>query len=436
MGVLYDAMFIIFALFYFPYFLLKRKYHKDILQRLGIFEKDIFKDIAPSKPIWIHAVSVGEMKTAEILIEKIRQSHPSKKFVVSNTTQTGHKIAATSAKKGDAAIYFPIDLSFVVRRLIDLVNPSVFIVIETEIWPNLITELEKKGVPIVLVNGRISSKSFRRYRLIKPIMRDILNKISVFAMRTASDAERIKALGAPAERVQVTGNMKFDSIFYKNEKAEEKWPPIENRNVWLKESSRLVIAGSTHRGEDGRILHAYKILKRDYPDLALLIAPRHIERTNEVCALAEGAGFSAVKMSDVEKACGEVQDSIPSLYGDNSVFLLDSIGHLSSLYRLATVVFMGGSLVPHGGQNFIEPAAYAKPVITGPHLHNFESERELFESNDAIEIVETDDELMNSFRRLLTDGEKRSSMGEKAKRIVSENMGSTARNIALVEKYL
>lgn len=436
MRILYDIFFIIFAIFYLPYFLLKGKYQKDFLQRFGIFNKDVFTHIAPDRPVWLHAVSVGEMKAAESLMAKIRGLFPSKRFIISNITQTGHRIAVSVARKEDAVIYFPLDLSFVVKKLVKLINPSLFIAIETEIWPNLITELAHKNIPIVLINGRISPRSFRNYRLIKPVIRNILRKITLFCMRTERDADRIKELGAPADRVNVSGNMKFDTVLIKDEKETAKWPPIKNKGLWLLESSTLIIAGSTHRGEDGKILRSYKILKRDNPDLTLLIAPRHIERTNEISALIEQSGFSAVKISEVEKRCTNPTSDITTVYDSNSVFILDSIGHLGSLYKLATVVFMGGSLISRGGHNFIEPATYAKPVITGPYVHNFKDMCELFANNDAIEIVHNDNELVNSLRKLLSDEDRRKAMGEKAKKVVFDNIGSTDRNISLIKKFL
>lgn len=433
MRFLYNIFFVIFAVFYLPYFLLKGKYHKDLRQRFGIFDRDAFTDISSSAPLWVHAVSVGEMKTAEGLMKRIRSRYPSKRFVISNVTQTGHGIAASSAGESDMVIYFPVDLSFVVRRLVRLIKPSLFIAIETEIWPNLITELNAKSVPVVLVNGRISGRSFRNYKLIKRMIRPVLDKISLFCMRTEADALRIKELGAFPEKVHVTGNMKFDGVLSKSEGGPDVWPPIRNKKAWLGGSSKLMIAGSTHRGEDASILRSFKELKKEHPDLSLLIAPRHIERSDEVSALTKEAGLDVIKMSEVEKRC--TQDTASACSG-NSVFLLDSIGHLSSLYELATVVFMGGSLVPHGGQNFIEAAAYAKPVITGPFVHNFKSACELFVSNDAIEIVRSGDELLSSLRGLLSDDGKRKAMGQRAREVVLANIGSTDRNISLMEQYL
>ena len=431
MRILYDIFFLMFAIFYLPYFLLKGKYHKDFWQRFGIFNKGAFSGIAARRPIWLHAVSLGEMKTAVGLINRIKDLFPSRSFVISNVTQTGHNIAASIAGKEDIVIYFPMDFSFVVKRLIGLLNPSLFIAIETEIWPNLITELHTRNIPIVLMNGRISPASFRNYRLIKPLMRNILKKITLFCMRTERDAVRIKELGAPADRVKVSGNMKFDGVLAKDEK--ESWSPVKNKDTWLRGSSRLIIAGSTHRGEDEKMLQSYKILKRAYPDLMLLIAPRHIERAGEIGALISKSGFNAVKFSEVEKRCAGTTSGV---YGEDSVFLLDSMGRLNSLYKLASIVFMGGSLIPHGGHNLTEPAAYAKPIITGPHVHNFEDMCELFANNNAIEIVRNESELADTLGKLLSDEDRRNAMGERAKKVVMNNIGATERNITLIKPFL
>ena len=436
MRIVYDIFFIIFSIFYLPYFLLKGKYHRDYLQRFGVFGKDIFSSIAPTKPIWLHAVSVGEMKTADGLIAKMRRSHPSRRFVISNVTRTGHEIAVSVAAGEDLVIYFPMDLSFVVKRLVELINPSLFIAIETEIWPNLIYELYERGIPIVLMNGRISPRSFRNYRLVRPIMRRILQKITLFCMRTEQDALRIKELGAPAEKVKVSGNMKFDSVFIKDEKELDEWALLRNKSKWLDESSKLIIAGSTHRGEDAKMLGAYMELKKDFPELRLLIAPRHVERTEEIGELVEKSGFRAVRISEIEEKYINSKNINRTIWNDNSVFILDSIGRLSSLYKLATVVFVGGSLTPHGGQNFIEPAVHAKPIVTGPHLDNFKDMSELFARNSALEIVYNEKELVNSLRSLLSDRDRRKAMGERAKKVVFDNMGSTDRNILLIRQFL
>ena len=191
----------------------------------------MFSVIAQSRPIWLHAVSVGEMKTAESLIRKIHALFPSKPFIISNVTKTGHDIAASVARGEDVVIYFPMDLSFIVRRLLRLINPSLFIAMETEIWPNMITELHARGIPSVLMNGRISPGSFRNYRLIKPIISRILKKMTLFSMRTDADAERIRQLGASSDSVKVTGNMKFDSVVVVKEKKHEEWLLLRNKGA-------------------------------------------------------------------------------------------------------------------------------------------------------------------------------------------------------------
>ncbi|MDP3789354.1 MAG: 3-deoxy-D-manno-octulosonic acid transferase [Candidatus Omnitrophota bacterium] len=425
MQILYNIFFTVFALAYLPYFLIKRKGNKGLLQRLGIFGKDDLRGVAGNRPVWIHAVSVGEMKTSESLINRIRALFPSKRFVISNITKTGHDIALSIADKNDVVIYLPLDISFIVRKVVNLINPSVVIIIETEIWPNLIAELYAKNIPVALMNGRISQKSFKNYSIIKPVMKDILSRITLFAMRAKDDAVRIIALGAPPERVKITGNMKFDMIYKTSEDINKQWFPIEHRNLWLADPAKLIIAGSTHRGEEAKVLKSFKAVKKKFAEACLLIAPRHIERTDEVAALTEKFGFKPVRMSEIMS--GKDMHS-----GDNNVFILDSIGYLKPLYQLASVVFMGGSLIPHGGHNFVEPAAYAKPIVTGPFVHNFKDMSELFIKENALETVKDEEGLEHSLKRLISDECLSRSMGENARKVVLDNVGSTERNCLLI----
>lgn len=395
------------------------------MQRLGIFAKDELRGIADNRPIWIHAVSVGEMKASEGLINRMRTLFPSKRLVISNVTKTGHDIALSMAGRNDLVIYLPLDISFIVRKVINLINPSVVIIIETEIWPNLITELYAKKIPVVLMNGRISQKSFKNYSIIKPVIKGILGKIALFAMRTKDDASRMTALGAPSERIKITGNMKFDMIYKSSEDINRQWFPIERRNLWLSDPEKLIIAGSTHRGEEAKVLKSFKALRKDFAEARLLIAPRHIERADEVAALTEKFGFRPVKMSAIIAEKDAHSDR-------NNVFILDSIGYLKPLYQLATVVFMGGSLIPHGGHNFVEPAVYAKPIITGPFVHNFKDMSELFIKENALETVKDEEGLERSLKRLMSDERLRRSMGESARKVVLDNVGSTERNCLLI----
>ncbi len=434
MRFIYDVIFLLFSLGYLPYFLIKRKYHPDFLQRFGIFKQDTFSSIPPTRPIWLHAVSLGEMNAAKGLIKKMHRLFPSRRFVISNVTKTGHDIAVSVAREEDIVIYFPLDISFVVRRLLDLVNPSVFISIETELWPNLISQLHSRGIPIVLLNGRISGSSYRNYRLVRPVIRTLLQKITLFGMRTETDAERIKDLGAPPARVVVTGNMKFDAVptAAGGEETDE-WVVIRKNEAWLPHSSKLIIAGSTHRGEDIKVLDSYRCLRKIFRDIRLLIAPRHIERVSEIESLISRCGLRPVRLSEVEMCCN---DKGRCDYTAEEVFILDSIGRLGTLYSLATVVFLGGSLVPRGGHNVIEPAVYAKPVVTGPYIHNFRDMSELFERNGALRVVRNADELTSVLRELLSDEIQRISIGERAKKVVTDNVGSTDRNILLLEQYI
>jgi 3-deoxy-D-manno-octulosonic-acid transferase len=395
---------------------------------------DLFSFLSHDKPIWIHAVSVGEMKTAATLIKAIRMKYPESRFVISNITNTGRDIALSVATAKDVVIYFPVDVSFVVKRLVTLINPKLFLFVETELWPNLISELHRREIPVVLVNGRISPRSFRNYRLIRPVIRGILDKITILCMRTEEDAARARALGAADYKVIVSGNMKFDGAVPDDGGRNEDWIPLREISSWLKPSRRLFVAGSTHRGEDAKIVASYKSIKREYPKLQLLIAPRHIERTDEIARLIRQSGFTPVKLSEIERKDASAVDALQS--SKEPIFILDSMGRLNLLYRIASIVFVGGSLIPHGGHNFLEPAVHARPMITGSHVHNFKDMFELFLKRDAIKVVHDEGELATSLKTLLDNDKICADMGERAKGIVLDNLGSTGKNIALLDRYL
>jgi len=433
MRILYDIFFVLFSLFYLPYFIIKGKYHGDYMQRFGVFKKGTFSGVSSAGPIWLHAVSVGEMKAGKILLDKLRAIFPSRRFVISNVTKTGHDVASSAAAEGDVVIYFPMDLSFVTRRLIRLIRPSLFISIETEIWPNLIRGLKVGNIPVVLMNGRISPGSFRNYRLIKPVIRRVLADIDLFCMRTETDASRIIDLGAPPDRIKVTGDMKFDGVDIEDKGGAGGYPTVKSQSAWLAGPPELIIAGSTHRGEEAVVLRCYKKLKKVFPGLRLLIAPRHIERAAEVSAMVRKFGLKSAAVSDIEKRFSGLADS-----GDrrDSVLVLDSMGRLGMLYGLAAVVFMGGSLVPRGGHNFIEPAAWGKPIVTGPYVHNFRDMAELFVADGALEFARGEAGLLESLKALLSDKKRRLDMGERAKGIVFRNRGATDRNISLIRRFL
>ena len=415
MFILYDLIFLIFALVYLPIYLFKGKFHRGFLNRLGILPKHPDLD----KPIWIHAVSLGEAISVRGLVEELRKVYPNKRFVISTVTSTGNKIAATIAKPGDLVIYLPLDFSFTVRKVIDEINPSLFIIAETEIWPNLISYLYKKGVPVVTVNGRISDASFKGYSAVKFLIKPILGKIRLFCVQTEIDAERLKRLGVRPERIKVAGNLKFDQLaLFRGSDYRER--------LGLAASEKILVAGSTHSGEEEIILSAYKMLLKEFPGLKLLIAPRHPERTADVEKAVLRNGFCALRIS-------QLNSTPPTTYNPQPVFILDSVGNLVNFYGAADIVFVGGSLIKKGGHNILEPASLGKPVIFGPHMFNFRDIAKIFLNNNAAIKVETREDLEASVRELLKDGSKAGQLTKNASMVISRNQGATLKIIAAIK---
>lgn len=403
---------------------MKGKAHKDFAQRLGALPY-IFKKEGTEKPIWIHAVSVGEVLAVKDFVTNLRAQFPKRKVVFSTTTRTGNEMAKKVLSADILKFYFPLDFSFVVKRVLDIVRPSAFIMMETEIWPNLILELYKRKIPSVLINGRISERSFVGYRKIKFFFGSILKRITLFCMQTEDDAMRIKALGAPEENVKVTGNMKFDTENMK--KGEE---DLSKTDLGFDESCELFLAGSTHRGEEEIIFDTYAALRKEFTNLALLVAPRHIERAGYIKKLAGMKGLHAVLRSETKGL--PAGDTFPK----KAVLILDSFGELRDIYALADIVFMGGSLVKRGGHNIIEPALFSKPVIFGPHMSNFRNmARSFIEEKAAIE-VKRKEELYGTLGGLMRDKARMSAVGVSARRLIEKNKGATRFNISELGRLL
>ncbi|MBI4982578.1 MAG: 3-deoxy-D-manno-octulosonic acid transferase [Candidatus Omnitrophica bacterium] len=370
MIIIYNFIALVIFLIYFPVYLLRRKFHSGLWQRLGVLPKRLNL----GKPIWIHAVSVGEAAACRGLVDGLRKIYPEKKFVISTVTTTGNKIAHTIAQPGDFVCYLPLDFSFIVKKIITRVNPSLFIIAETEIWPNLITCLWKKGIPVVVVNARISDGSFRGYFMLRAFLKPILKKISLFCAQTQVDVDRLMTIGAEVDKIKVTGNMKFD--LSRREYSEKDCNNFKEKlAITVKE--KLLVAGSTHPGEEKIILEAYKSLLEDLPGLRLLIAPRHPERAQEVSVLIKDSGFEPLRTS-------LLNPSNPSnSRNPTTIFVLDTIGELLNYYAIADIVFVGGSLIKKGGHNILEPASLAKPIIFGQYMFNFRDTAKLFLKNSA-----------------------------------------------------
>ena len=421
MFIIYDLIFLVIAVIYLPVYLFKRKFHKDFLRRLGILPKEL----KLNRPIWIHAVSVGEAMAMRGLLEKLRASLANKTFVISTVTATGNKIAKTLAKKCDFVTYLPLDLSFCLKPVINRINPCLFIIAETELWPNLISYLKRKNIPIIIVNGRISDSSFKGYRLISFFIRPFLRKVSLFCVQTKVDAQRLISLGVDKNKIEITGNMKFDIKDYTDDKKDY---TDDKLKLGLKSTEKLFVAGSTHSGEEEIILEAYKELLVKFPYLKLLIAPRHPERATQITNLITKFDFLPLRISSLGSLTGQEANK-------PAVFILDTVGQLLSFYNIADIVFVGASLVKKGGHNILEPASLGRPVIIGAYMFNFRDMADLFLENHAVLLINNKEELKTAVTKLLNNPQEAMELGWRGKDLILNNQGATQRNIKYIISY-
>jgi 3-deoxy-D-manno-octulosonic-acid transferase len=427
MAILYDLIFLIFAIFYLPVFLFKKKFHAGFAMRLGVFPRMPELD----GPIWLHAVSVGEAMSIRHLVENLKEKFPQKDFIISTVTPTGNKIAKSIAGKNDLVIYLPLDLSWVVRGVINRVSPSLFVIAETEIWPNLITALYKKNIPIAVVNARISDRSFKKYLLARFLVKPVLNKVSVFCVQTSVDARRLEALGVAEKKIKLTGNMKFDIKVRDYEDLRKDYADYRAK-LGIGNKEKFIIAASTHPGEEEVILKVYLNLLNSFPDLKLLIGPRHPERSESLVKLINK--YPLLEASRISLLPGSNAGNERS--GRKQVFILDTIGQLMYFYAIADIVFVGGSLVKGGGHNILEPASLGKPILFGKYMFNFRDITEIFLKNNAGIMVNDGQELEVELKNLLEDKLKISQLGSASRKVILENRGATVKNAEAITALL
>ncbi len=426
MIILYNLLYIIFLIFYLPIFIVKKKYHKNFSMRLGVFSDDIINKLKDKDVIWIHAVSVGEVNSAIPIIEGLRKLHPDKLLVISTVTKTGNQTAEKISKDDELVIYLPLDISFIVKKVIHFINPKVFIIVETEIWPNLIFALSNKNIPIALVNGRISPSSYRGYKIVRFLIKPVLEKINLFCMQTKQDALRIISLGAEPDNVKITGNTKFD--IETNFKSIEK--DIDNLadKLKLKEDDQVLIAGSTHYSEEKILFSCYSKLLINKPNLKMIVAPRHIDRIKKIEKQAEAFGFKPIKFTELITHHPHKQDT--------KLIIVDVMGKLKTLYALATVVFIGGSFAKIGGHNMIEAASFSKAIIFGPYVYNFQNIAENLINNNAAYKVNDEKELYDKINQLLLHHKEREQLGENAHKAIEDSRGAAKKNLKFINDLM
>lgn len=434
MYFLYSLLLAAAAILLSPWFFWKAisegKYLNNVDRRFGRLPLKLQEpDARPT--IWLHAVSVGEVLASVPLARKLKDLFPGYRLVVSTTTDTGQALACQRLTFVDGIFYFPFDWAWTVRRVLRALRPSMLVILETEIWPNVLRECRRAAVPVVFVNGRISDRSFARYRKwlaasgsLSAFLRDVLGHASLFLAQSRTDADRLRHLGAPDGRVEVTGNLKYDLA-----------PPAASSIApWLEEQIRrqerwpVLVAGSVVTGEEEAVLVAYDYVRRKWNRTLLILAPRKPERFDDAARLVTEKGWRVVRR-------GRVQLDAP-LAADADVFLLDSVGELAGLYRLADATFVGGSLVASGGHNILEPALYGKPPCFGLSMENFSEMAQLFLQRDAALQVDSGPALGQAWMRLIEDAALNERVGRAAQALVAENSGATDRTFARIAALL
>lgn len=401
-----------------------QKYRHGLLERLGFVPQRLLDAITGQQVIWLHAVSVGEVLAASRLINELRSRATGCRVVVSTTTRTGQMLAR-SRFGPDSVFYFPLDLGWALRRYLHALKPALVILVETEFWPNMLNQCRTHHIPIAVVNARISDRSYPRYRRLRRLWRPLLESLTVVLAQSEEDARRLKAIGVPEGRVHAAGNLKYDV------RAADEAPVTTALHTNLPSNCRVVVAGSTLEGEERMLLETWpRLLAADHA-LVFILAPRHPERFASVAQLAADSaarsGVPFLKRSDWMSA--------PQAIRPGSIFLLDSIGELASIYSLAAVAFVGGSLIPAGGHNPLEPAQFSVPVVMGSHYGNFRAIVETLRQHNAIRIA-SEEELGTALLLLLGNPVEAAALGQRGHEVFNRESGATERAVTSVLQML
>ena len=427
MRFLYNLAAILIVTIIIPIFLLRatreRGFVERIKQSFGFYPKETIDKVARKDAIWVHAASVGEIVATSPLVREFRKVFPTSPILVSVVTTGGYEMANRIIKDADAIIYFPLDLPFLASRVVDRIRPRVFLPVETELWPNFLKKAKQLDVPVMMVNGRISDRSVKQYKYLFGMLREMIGTVKCFAMQSSIDADYIMRLGAPRELVTVTGNTKFDQA-YTSVSPDERAELI--RELGLSGASHIMIAGSTHRGEEELVLTAFRAVREREPGVRLIIAPREVLRTMEVEHLCRRAGFTVNTRKNLQQG-GE---------GGEDIVILDTVGELGRVYGLGDVIYIGGSLVAHGGHNILEPAAHGKTIIVGNQMFNFKDIHALFRSHDAVVTVTNGEELTHETLRLFGDPAERERLVRETLAIIDENKGASEKSAKILVEML
>lgn len=419
MYLLYNILIILFGIISAPYIIFK--VIVDPRFKKGIFERFGFIDVPPKtkKRIWVHAASVGEVNLAYSFINELKKKYPESEIIMTVVTPEGYDIAKEKLGALVKVFFFCLDYTFSVKSFLNKIAPDMVIIMETEIWPNLLKALNKRGIPVGMVNGRISERSFGRYRLIKSFTKKILKNVDFFLMQEEEYKKRLETLTISGANIIVTGNIKFDideSSFKVDGALADKIAGVD-----------YIIAASTHDGEEKKLLNIFEDIRRVIPEIKLAIAPRHLKRSTAVEALLSESGIRYIKRTEFGGG---------KKVADNDVILIDTMGELATFFKHAKIVFMGGSLVNVGGHNILEPAYFSKPILFGPHMQNFADARDIMLIHGGALAVRDERELKDEIISLLQNKARGEALGRNAKLALEKNAGALKRTLDEIGKYI
>ena len=421
--VLYSCLLFLVLFLGSPYFLVAMavsgKYREGLSERLGLVPRRL-REGDTRRTIWVHAVSVGEVLAASRLVNELGACTPQYRVLLSTTTRTGQRLARDRSGINHT-FYFPIDFPWVVQRYLKKLDPALVILVETEFWPNLLTACRRSAIPVAVVNGRVSDRSLPRYLRLRFLWKNILSGVSILLAQSEEDVKRLKAIGAPSGRVTFGGNLKFDI------RSAEPAAITTLLREKLPTGTQVLVCGSTLEGEEELLLDAFQNLRTTVPNLVMILAPRHPERFGKVAQLLKNRNPQNLRRS-------KCTEQTPRLKA-GTVLLLDSIGELASIYSLATVAFVGGSLIPAGGHNPLEPAQYALPIVMGVHYANFRSIIDTLVYAEALKLA-TQETLVPILANLLTDPEAANTLGVRALEVFHHQSGATGRAITALHRLL
>jgi 3-deoxy-D-manno-octulosonic-acid transferase len=417
----YNAVIFFLAVCAFPFSLLKVLCSKGSPhgERWSVYAPGFWKKKGIKPAIWFHAASVGEVRVALLLLPAMRRTYPHHRFVISTTTPQGRAVAAR-AQGIDAAFLAPLDLPWVVRRAVKRIKPRLLLVAETELWPNLLRVVKREGIPLILFNGRISRKSYRFYLPLRFFFRGVVMNFDALCLKSNADQERMKGLGAPSHAMHVVGDIKFHQIHASAGREDTRL----RQELRLPADAPVLIAGSTHEGEEELVLQLFKALKADIPQLMVILAPRHLQRIPRVEGILKAQGVRWVKRT-----------MISDTRRPEEIILLDTVGELAAIYAVGTAIFVGGSFCKVGGHNILEVLALGKGVIVGPHVENIRDVAELVVERGAGMQVRTPDEFKEAVRRLITDPLFRKGMGDRGLAFLREHQGAVEKTMKIIGAF-